>query len=168
MVTTTPAPTSRGNGCSARDGTDRVQTLEVGQTSRAIAAVDQCLHQRRVLRRGDAVPDAFRAQEVEGVPDRLRTGGLPRVRHGVQPRGLGPGKVRRELRARDTDLGTAEPEAHQSVRPAAQRDVEGHVGGLEPASPGMSKHQRSVMSCSRSTVRRASSIASQNASAAMP
>ena len=37
-----------------------------------------------------------------------------------------------------------------------------------PNSPGMSKHQRSVRSSSDSAARRASSTASQNASAAMP
>ena len=52
------------------------------------------------------------------VPDRLRAGGLPGVRHAVQPGGAGLREVRRELLPRHADLRAAEAEADQPVRAA--------------------------------------------------
>ncbi len=128
MVTGTPAATSTGSGCSSIDGTARVRTLDVGHTSSAIRRLRQVRHQRRILRRRDAVPDPLRAQLPQRVPDRLRAGGLAGVRHRAQPGRAGLVEVGLELRAGYADLGTAEPEADQPVRPLLERDPQRLLG----------------------------------------
>ena len=76
--------------------------------------------------------DALGSESVDGVPDRLRAGRLPRMRHAVQagvPGDLeGPG----ELRARH--LGTAEPQTDESGGSMPQHELHGLDGKLGPAA----------------------------------
>jgi hypothetical protein len=86
-------------------------------------------HQRRVLRRGDAVADAFGPQFPQRIPDRRRPGRLPRVRHAVQPCG---DRFLEELpvgRPRHADLRSAHTEADETVGPAVERDAHRLLGG---------------------------------------
>jgi hypothetical protein len=89
-------------------------------------------HQLRVFEAADAMADALGSESVDRVPDRLRAGHLPRVRHAVQagvPGDLeGPG----ELRPRH--LGTAEPQADESGGPMAQHQLHGLDGKLGPTA----------------------------------
>ena len=96
----------------------------------------EVLHQLRVLRGRDAVADALGAEVAQRVPDRLRAGGLPRVRDAVQPGGVSLGEVRRELRPRHADLRTAEAEAHQAVGLQPQGGVDRGVGAHEAELAG--------------------------------
>ncbi len=114
--TGTPAATRAGSGCSASDGADRVQTLDVGQTSSGICSAASRSSSSGSPSRADAVPDALGAEMVERVADGLRAGRLAGVRDAVQPGRLGAREVRRELRARHADLRAAEAEADQPVR----------------------------------------------------
>ena len=123
-----------------------------------------------VLRGRDAVADPLGPEHVEGVPDRLRTGGLPRVRHAVQPGRAGRGEVRLELRPRHPDLGTAQAEAHQRVGRRRSANVQGRVGGRHARSRRgcRSIHRSDHAEARPRAAIRASSMASQNASAGMP
>ena len=133
------------------------------------AVLGQVFHERRVVNRVDTVTDSLGAQQPHRVPDGLGPGRLTGVRHAVQPGGPGLGEVRLEPRPRYADLRAAEAEADQAVRLLAQRDVEGQVAGrARPTRRGCRSTTAWSMSCSASTVRRASSTASQNASAEMP
>src|SRR5690606_21220856 len=63
------------------------------------APLGQVAQQLRVLGGAGAVPDAFGAQVVLGVPHRLGAGGLAGVRLRAQAGGAGAVEVRLELRA---------------------------------------------------------------------
>ena len=80
--------------------------------------------------------DPLGAQQPQGLPDRLRSGRLSRVRDAVQPGGPGRVEVRLELRPGYADLGAAEAEPDQRVGPVVQRVLQGRVGGGEPALAG--------------------------------
>ena len=112
--------------------------LEVGQTSSGDAVLGEMGEQLRVLRGAGAVADALGAQLVQRVPDRLRPGGLPGVRHGVQPGGDGAVEVRLELRAGYADLRPAEPERHQPLgpQPVVGGEPDGLLRGFEPGLAG--------------------------------
>ena len=85
------------------------------------------------------------------------------------PAALAPREVRRELRPRHTDLRAAEPEADQAVRTYAQGQVEGEVRRRDAGLAGDVEAPGAAGSRSRRALaRRASSTASQNASAAIP
>ena len=75
--------------------------------------------------------DPFRPEVGEGVPHRLGTGGLTGVRHAVQPGGPRGGEVRRELRSWHADLGPAEAEADERLRPVVQGVGQRGVGRIE-------------------------------------
>ena len=110
--------------------------LDVGQTSSDDAGVGQVRQQLGVLGGRDAVADPLGAEQAQGLPDRLRTGGLPRVRHGPQPGGPGGVEVRAELRPRHPDLRTAQAEAHQGVGAVLERVRQRRVGSRDPGLAG--------------------------------
>ncbi len=95
----------------------------------------------------------------------------PGVRHRVQAGGDRPVEVRLELRALGTPIsGPPSPNetspSGRSRSSVARRTVSS--ADSSPASPGMSKHQRSTVPNSASADLRASSIASMKARSSMP
>ena len=92
--------------------------------------------QLRILDRGGAVTDPLGAELADGVPDRLRSGGLAGVRDAVQAGGPGRVEVRLELRSRYADLGATESEAHQARRAVIEGDPQRAVGALQAQLAG--------------------------------
>ena len=137
-VTVTPASRNARIGCSSSVATARVAMLDDGQTSSGTPVSARWREQRGVLGGGGAVADPLGVQQLQGVPDRLRPGGLAGVRHAVQPGRARPLEVRLELRARHADLGSAEPEADQPLGAVVERVVERASAAGTPNSPGMS------------------------------
>jgi hypothetical protein len=83
----------------------------------------QPVQQPRVLRRGDAVADAFGPELVDGRPYLLRTSTLSGMRHTVQPGGAGGGEPGAEAGPPHPGLPAAETEAGQRGRRVLQRRV---------------------------------------------
>ena len=136
MVTVTPASTKARSGCSASDATARVATLDDGQTSSGIPVSARCSSSVGIQGCRGAVADPLRAEQPQGVPDGLGSGGLAGVRHAVQAGRAGRVEVRLELRARHADLGPAEPEPDERVDAVVERVGERRVGRRQPGLAG--------------------------------
>jgi hypothetical protein len=79
----------------------------------------QVIEQPLVVGGGDPVADPVGAQQVQGIPDRLRPGGLPGVRDAAQPGRPGLVEEGHELRSGHADLGSAQAEGDQTLRAQA-------------------------------------------------
>ena len=114
------------------------------------------------------MPDPLGAQLPQRVPDRLRPGGLPGVRHRAQPGRAGLVEVRLELRPGYADLRAAQTEADQPVRPLLERDPQ-RLLGRRQAGLARDVEAPAQLDAEIGLGRaRASSIASQNAGAGIP
>jgi hypothetical protein len=108
------------------------------------------------------MPDALGPEAVDRVPDGLRSGCLPGVRHAVQARS--PGDLKASL---NCARGTSSPPSRGSpARPAggAAPAPRSRPASSGPPRPSMSVHQRSCTPCSASA--RPCSIPSNSASGA--
>ena len=101
-----------------------------------------------VLRGRAPVADALGPEQPDRLPDRLRAGRLPCVRHGVQARGARPVEVLGELCPRHADLRPAEPEADERVgavlEGVLERRVRGRDAGLAGDVVDPAQHQAEV------------------------
>ena len=134
--TGTPAATNAGNGCSASDATDRVQRLDVGQTSSGICCAARCSTssgswiELMPCPIRSAPSSRSESQTVSGPVDSPACGTL------CSPAARARAKWSAEPRPRHAELRAAETEADQSLGLLLQRDVEREVGGRDAGLAG--------------------------------
>jgi hypothetical protein len=120
-VTVTPASSSAPTGCSARDGTTRVHTLEVGHTSSGMAASARYATSAGSIDRPDPVADAGRMQVPDGRPHAVRA--LTLSPRGARPAARPPGPRRTHPRTRRRSMPASAPGQAQR-QPGRRRVVE--------------------------------------------